>query len=91
MTTHTLMIMKRYMFYGISVFFPPKNKVWVKRCFFYLSNLLSPSSPHQIIVFDRVKTNIGNAYNAHMGIFIAARSGINANYCMKIMALTQYI
>lgn len=31
---------------------------------------------HQIIVFDNVITNIGNAYNGHLGSFIAPVHGI---------------
>ena len=44
--------------------------------FAYFSTSNSASSPHHILVFDKVITNIGNAYHAHMGTFIAPRSGV---------------
>ena len=44
--------------------------------FAYLSTYNSASSPHHILVFDKVITNIGNAFHAHMGTFIAPRSGV---------------
>lgn len=31
---------------------------------------------HQVIVFDNVVTNVGNAYNSHVGIFVAPVNGI---------------
>ena len=44
--------------------------------FAYLSTHNDASSSHHILAFDKVITNIGNAYHANMGAFIAPRSGI---------------
>ena len=44
--------------------------------FAYLSTHNDASSSHYILAFDKVITNIGNAYHANMGAFIAPRSGI---------------
>lgn len=43
----------------------------------YLSHHEAASSAvHHIIAFDKVITNVGNAYHPHTGAFIAPRSGL---------------
>ena len=44
--------------------------------FAYFSTHNDASSTHHILAFDKVITNIGNAYHSHTGTFIAPRSGI---------------
>ena len=44
--------------------------------FAYFSTHNDASSTHHILAFDKVITNIGNAYHPHSGTFIAPRSGI---------------
>ena len=58
--------------------------------FAYFSTDNSASSPHHILVFDKVITNIGNAYHAHMGTFIAPRSGVYVFIWTVRMALDHY-
>jgi len=41
-----------------------------------LSSDLQHAGANQPIVFDRVVTNVGNAYNPHVGLFSAPASGI---------------
>lgn len=40
----------------------------------YLSTPIPASVAHRIIAFDKVVTNVGNAYHPHYGTFIAPRS-----------------
>lgn len=42
----------------------------------YLSTNIPASDAHRIIAFDKVVTNVGNAYHPHSGTFIAPRSGL---------------
>ena len=44
--------------------------------FAYFSTNNDASSTHHILAFDKVITNIGNAYHSHSGTFIAPRSGV---------------
>ena len=44
--------------------------------FAYFSTHNDVSSTHQILAFDKVITNIGNAYHSLTGTFIVPRSGI---------------
>ena len=44
--------------------------------FAYFSTNNDASSTHQILAFDKVITNVGNAYHPHSGTFIAPRSGV---------------
>nr|XP_022293763.1 uncharacterized protein LOC111104216 [Crassostrea virginica] len=44
--------------------------------FAYFSTNNDASSTHQILAFDKVITNIGNAYHPHSGSFLAPRSGV---------------
>ncbi|WAR25955.1 C1QT3-like protein [Mya arenaria] len=41
-----------------------------------LTNHITHAGAHQPIAFDRVVTNVGGAYNAHLGSFVAPISGI---------------
>lgn len=42
----------------------------------YVSTNIPASVAHRIIAFDKVVTNVGNAYHPHSGTFIAPRSGL---------------
>lgn len=42
---------------------------------YFSSSSIPATSPHYILAFDKVITNVGNAYHPHMGTFIAPRSG----------------
>lgn len=42
----------------------------------YISSYVPASTPHHILVFDKVITDVGNAYHPHMGTFIAPKSGL---------------
>ena len=44
--------------------------------FAYFSTHNDASSTHHILAFDKVITNIGNAYHPHSGSFLAPRSGV---------------
>jgi len=41
-----------------------------------LTSYIQHAGRNQTIVFDRVVTNVGNAYNSHVGVFTAPVSGI---------------
>lgn len=43
---------------------------------YFSSSSIPATSPHYILAFDKVITNVGNAYHPHMGTFIAPRSGL---------------
>lgn len=42
----------------------------------YISSTVPASTPHHILVFDKVITDVGNAYHPHMGTFIAPKTGL---------------
>lgn len=42
----------------------------------YFSSSFPASIAHRILTFDKVITNVGNAYHPHSGTFIAPRSGL---------------
>lgn len=42
----------------------------------YFSSSFHVSIAHRILTFDKVITNVGNAYHPHSGTFIAPRSGL---------------
>lgn len=42
----------------------------------YFSSTIPASSVYHILAFDKVITNVGNAYHPHSGSFIAPRSGL---------------
>lgn len=44
--------------------------------FAYLSTDTPASVAHHILTFDKVITNVGNAYHSHQGTFFAPRTGI---------------
>ena len=44
--------------------------------FAHFSSITPAGINHHILVFDKVITNVGNAYHSHTGTFIAPRSGL---------------
>ena len=44
--------------------------------FAFFASPTSASATHQILAFDTVITNVGNAYHSHVGTFIAPRTGL---------------
>lgn len=55
---------------------PTRMPVDMVAFYAYLSSDTPVSVAHQIITFDTVITNVGNAYHPHSGTFIATRSGL---------------
>ncbi|XP_062605001.1 C1q-related factor-like [Saccostrea cucullata] len=41
----------------------------------YMSGNLKNPGGHHILIFDTVKTNLGNGYHPHIGVFIVPKSG----------------
>ena len=68
------------------------TSVPVERVAFFasLSTNNDASSSHHILVFDTVITKIGNAYHAHLGAFIAPRSGVYVFIWTVRMHLHEY-
>ena len=64
------------LFQGRLILQPTTVPVETVAFFAYFSTHNDASSTHHILAFDKVITNIGNAYHAHMGTFIAPRSGV---------------
>jgi len=66
---------------GLSAPVPPRVAFFVG-----LSDNLGPVSDHSDVVFDRVVTNIGNAYNKDTGRFTAP---VNATYQFNVVISAQ--
>ncbi|XP_022293748.2 uncharacterized protein LOC111104206 [Crassostrea virginica] len=76
--------------FGLNIITPKRNFIRKERLllqpttvpvesvafFAYFSTHNDASSRHQILAFDKVITNIGNAYHPHSGSFLASRSGV---------------
>lgn len=45
-------------------------------CYAYFSSAIPASNAYHILAFDKVVTNVGNAYHHHSGTFVTPRSGL---------------
>lgn len=65
-----------YFFSGRLLIQPTSLPIESVAFYAYISSTVPASTPHHILVFDKVITDVGNAYHSHMGTFIAPNSGL---------------
>lgn len=73
---HTCSVKPSYIFSGRLLIQPTSLPIESVAFYAYISSTVPASTPHHILVFDKVITDVGNAYHPHMGTFIAPKTGL---------------